>query len=138
MTRARHSQGFTLLEALLAVLIFGMAVVALVEAINSMGHTAIAARQNRAVVSRLESLMTEFTRLPPKPNSPGDQTVEQTVKEEGVEYHLVMEPSKLRNKDDQELPGLFTVKATARWKDGNRMEEINAETMVMPTLYAPR
>jgi hypothetical protein len=103
-----------------------------------MGRTALTARQNRAVVSRLESLMTEFTRLPPKPGSPGDQVVEKTVKEEGVEYHLRMEPANLRNKDDQELPGLFSVKATARWKEGNRADEISAETLVMPTLYAPR
>jgi type II secretory pathway pseudopilin PulG len=138
MKRTRQSEGFTLLEALLAVLIFGLAVVALVEAINSMGRTTIQARQNRAVVSRLESLMTEFTRLPPQPASAGDQIIEKTVKEDGVEYHLRMEPANLKNKDSQDLSGLFLVKATARWKEGSKPDEISAETLVYPPLYAPK
>ena len=132
-----HQAGFTLLEALLSVLIFGLAAVALVEAINSMGQTAIKARRNAAIVSRLESLVTEFTRTPQQPNS-GDRTSEQTIKEGDVEYHLRMEPAKLQNKDSQELNDLYSVKATATWKEGSQTEEMSTETLVYPSLYAPR
>ena len=132
-----HQAGFTLLEAVLAVLIFGMAAVALVEAINSMGQTAIKARRYAAVVSRMESLLTEFTRMPQQPNT-GDRSVEQTVKEDGVEYRLRMEPAKLENKDRQELNELYSVKATATWKEGSQTEEMSTETLLYPPLYAPR
>lgn len=138
MTRARRSPGFTLLEVMLALMVFSIAVVALVSAINATGNASTEARLYREMQSRLESLMTEVTRMPPEPTaSPDDRIFEKTVRENGVEYHIRKEPVEIANKDGQVLPGIFTVKATARWKDGAQDGLLEADTLVYPPLYAP-
>ncbi len=133
-----HEVGFTLLEALLALFVFSVAVLALVETINTMGLASTEARQQREIVSRIESLMLEATR-----KQTAQQTQEQqkgfdrTVKEAGVAYHLKMAPLELRNQDDQPLTGLFSLKATASWKDGGQEQQMTVETWVYPPLFAP-
>jgi prepilin-type N-terminal cleavage/methylation domain-containing protein len=138
MNTDRHRSGFTLLEVMLALMVFSMAVVALVTAINGIGNASTESRQYREVQSRLESLLTEITRMPPDPSAaPGDRTLEKTVRENGVEYRIKKAPLELTNKDGQQLPDMFTVTATARWKEGGGDAELSAETMVYPPLYAP-
>jgi len=139
MSSSRNHSGFTLLEVMLALMVFSMAVVALVGAINGIGNASTESRVYREVESRLESFMTEITRMPPDPSVPigGDRTSEKTVRENGVEYRIKKAPVEITNKDRQVLPDMFTVKATARWKEGGHDEELSAETIVYPPLYAP-
>ncbi len=139
MNTPRNPSGFTLLEVMLALMVFSMAVVALVAAINGVGMASTESRVYREVQSRLEALMTEITRMPPDPSVPigGDRTVEKTVRENGVEYRVKKSPVEITNKDGLVLPEMYEVKATARWKDGGRDEQLDAETLVYPPLYAP-
>jgi len=139
MNTTRGRSGFTLLEVMLALMVFSIAVVSLVAAINGVGNASTESRVFREVESRLESLLTEVTRTPKDPSAPAvaDRTWEKTVKENGVEYHIKKAPFEITNKDGQVLPDMFTVKATARWKEGGHDEELNAETLVYPPLYAP-
>ena len=138
MSSSRHHSGFTLLEVMLAMMVFSMAVVALVSAINGMGNASTESRLYREVQSRLESLMTEFTRMPPDPSAlTGDRVTEKTIRENGVEYRVKKAPVEIKNKDGQVLPEMFTVKVTARWKEAGHDEEMDADTIVHPPLYAP-
>lgn len=138
MNTARGRSGFTLLEVMLALMVFSIAVVSLVAAINGVGNASTESRVFREVESRLESLLTEVTRTPKDPSAAAaDRTLEKAVKENGVEYHLKKDPVEIANKDGQVLPDMFTVKATARWKEGGHDQELNAETIVYPPLYAP-
>lgn len=132
----QHS-AFTLVEVILALMVFSMAVVALVGAINGIGSASTESRVYREVESRLESLLTEISRMPPDPAvAGGDRITEKTIRENGVEYRIKKAPVEITNKDDAILPEMFTVKATARWKDGGQNQELNAETLVYPPLYA--
>lgn len=138
MNTARRRSGFTLLEVMLALMVFSIAVVALVAAINGVGNASTESRVFREVESRLESLLTEVTRMPKDPSaSPTERTWEKTVKENGVEYHIKKAPVEITNKEGQVLPDMFTIRATARWKEGGNNQELNAETTVYPPLYAP-
>ncbi len=134
----RPPSAFTLLEVMLALMVFSMAVVALVGAINGIGNASTESRVYREVESRLESLMTEISRMPPDPAAfAGDRTIEKTIRENGVEYRIKKAPAEITNKDGGTLPEMYSVKATARWKEGRQNEELSAETLVYPPLYAP-
>ena len=138
MNSARARSGFTLLEVMLALMVFSIAVVALVTTINGVGNASTESRIYREVQSRLESLMTEFTRTPVDPSVPaGERNLEKTIRENGVEYRIKKATVEITNKDGQMLPDMFTVKATARWKEAGHDEELAAETLVYPPLYAP-
>ncbi len=138
MSTSRHRSGFTLLEVMLALMVFSMAVVALVTAINGIGNASIESRQYREAQSRLESLMTEITRMPPDPTAaPSDGSLDKKVREDGVEYRIKKTPVEITAKDGQILPDMFTVKATATWREGGSDAELSAETLVYPPMYAP-
>lgn len=138
MNFARKRSAFTLLEVMLALMVFSMAVVALVGAINGIGNASTESRVYREVESRLESLMTELSRMPPDPAvSEGERITEKNIRENGVEYRIKKAPVEITNKDGRVLPEMFTVKVVARWKDGGHIEEMSAETIAYPPLYAP-
>jgi Tfp pilus assembly protein PilV len=138
MKLPRNRSAFTLLEVMLALMVFSMAVVALVAAINGIGNASTESRVFREVESRLESLMTEISRMPPDPAvSGGDRIMEKTVRENGVEYRIKKAPVEITNKDNQVLPEMYSVKAAARWKEGGQFAELSAESLVYPPLYAP-
>jgi prepilin-type N-terminal cleavage/methylation domain-containing protein len=72
-------RGFTLLETLLALMVFSMAVVALVEAVHQLGGTTLLMRREAEVQERMRSLLIEHTRLP-------DLPAEAKVEEDDVTY----------------------------------------------------
>ena len=135
MKRVRHQGGFTLLEVLLALFIFSLSVVALVEAISKMGSASANARRLREVQSRLESLMTEFTRNPPVKERSAEGTIEKKLTEDGIEFLFRMKPAEMTNQDNQPVQGIYVVSGIARWTDGVRKDEISAETMIYPPMF---
>jgi Tfp pilus assembly protein PilV len=133
---------FTLLEALLALLVFSTAVIALVGAINGTGQASVDARRQRLVQTRLESLLVEATRLRETPAGVGapDAFVarEFRVEEEGVVYQVKIAPLELTNREGQALPQLMKVTAKAVWQDGGHEFEEEAETWMWPPLFTPQ
>jgi prepilin-type N-terminal cleavage/methylation domain-containing protein len=130
-----NCRGFTLLETILALMVFSIAVIALVEVIARMGDASTEARRSREVQSQLESLMLEATRLPPNEIIAGQPSYEKTTKDRGVEYHLVMNQVQLTNQDGQQMSGLYSIKVTAFWSDGGAKLQASAESMVYPPLF---
>jgi prepilin-type N-terminal cleavage/methylation domain-containing protein len=132
-------RGFSLLETILALMVFSIAVVALVGAINGMGNASVEARRTREVQAQLEAMMLDATRKPPQEIVSGQQSYETGSRQDGVDYHLAMQIIELANADGQTLPGLYSVKATARWTEAGAKQEISADTLTYPPLfYAPR
>ncbi|QIF05349.1 type II secretion system protein [Roseimicrobium sp. ORNL1] len=137
--RCLHEAGFTLLETMLAVFIFGMAAVALIEAINSSGRTSVAARQKGNVQARLDNLLQEATRDPlwMVENTRVPLVTENEVRDGAFTYIIRREPLELKNQDGNPLQGLYLVRVTARWMDAGREQSAFAETWAYPLIFRP-
>lgn len=123
-----RKRGFTLLETLLALMVFSMAVVALVEAIHQLGGTTLLMRREAEVQERMRSLLIEHTRLP-------DPKDDAQVKEGDVTYTVKRVPLELKNRDGLPLTDLFEVRVTAEWLEGSVTQQATAETWVYPPLF---
>ncbi len=123
-------RGFTLLKTLLALMVFSIAVVALVEALNQLGNTTLHRRREATVQEHMRSLLIEQTRLPDMPS-------EAKGEEDNVTYTVRRMPQELRNKDGQPLPDLFEISVTATWLEGRVLQQATAETWVYPPLFRP-
>lgn len=130
-------RAFTLLEALLAMLVFSLAVIALVEAINRMGLAAVESQMEAAVQSRLNDHLLLTTR---KLGAvvPGTALHEErrTVTEERVLYNIVVKSEEVKNQRGARLADLYRVKVTASWMDDGRPQEKSVESLVWPPLHA--
>jgi hypothetical protein len=135
----RHGNGaagFTLLEAMLAVFIFGMAAVALVEAVNTSGRTSLEARQKRNIQARLDNLLLETTRDPLwMENSRSPVKTEREIKEGPMTFTILREPLELKNEEGVPVLGLYLVRVSARWMEAGREQNATAETWAYPPLF---
>ena len=122
-------RAFTLLETLLALMIFSIAVVALVEAVNQLGRDTLHRRREAAVQERIRSLLVERTRLPAPP-------AEAKIQEDDVTHTIRRVKLELKNRDGLPLNDLFEVQVTAEWLEGREPQTVSAETWVYPPLFA--
>ena len=112
-------RGFTLLETVIALAIFSLAVVALAEAIQRSGETSNIIRQDIRIHDRMAALTAETTRLIALTASGARPQQPEPVQEEGVLYQVrVRELRNLVNKDKVPVDGLWKVMTTADWKEG--------------------
>lgn len=123
-------QAFTLLETLLALMVFSVAVVALVEAVHQLGDHTLLRRHEAAVQERMRSLLVEHTHL-------SDSPVEMQLKEGDVTYTVRHTPLDLRTKEGVPLTNMFEVSVTAEWLEGSLPQQVMAETWVYPPLFGP-
>ncbi len=121
-------KGFTLLETLLALMVFSTAVVALVEAVHQLGEHTLLRRHEAAVQERMRSLLVEHTRRP-------DDIEEVKLQEGDVTYTVTHTPLELKDRDGQPVEGLFEVRVTAAWLEGRTQQQASAETWVYPPLF---
>ncbi len=122
------TRGFTLLETLLALMVFSLAVVALVEVIHQLGGTTLLQRREAEVQEHMQLLLIEHTRLPDAPE-------QAEYKEGDVVYTVKRVPLELRNQDGQPLQNLFEVRVTAEWLEGSLKQQATAETWFYPPLF---
>ena len=133
----RQAPAFTLLEVLLAVFVFSLAAVALVEAVQQVGNTTVLQRQEGMVQDRMNSLLVEHSRLLWKQPTPSSAVSEKVLEEDGVIYTLQVAPLELKNKDGQPLPEMVQVAIVATWKEGSAKQEATASTWVFRPLFRP-
>jgi prepilin-type N-terminal cleavage/methylation domain-containing protein len=125
-------RGFTLLETLLALIVFSMAVVALVEAVHQLGKQTLLRRREASVQERLRSLLLEQTRTPvPNPKE------EIKLKEGDTTYTIRRTKLELSDRDGQAVQGLFEIRVTAEWLEGRELQQATAETWVYPPIFEP-
>lgn len=125
-----RQQGFTLLETLLALGIFSMAVVSLVEAVNQLGMTTVHQRRESQVQERMRSLLTERTRLPLQ-----QEQGETKVQEGDTTYTVRHQKLQLQNKEGVPVDGLFEVSVTAQWLEGREPQQASVDTWIYPPLF---
>lgn len=130
----KRNSGMTLLEVVMALAVFSLAVVALVGTINKVADTATDSQRLIEVEQTLESLIDEFGKMPQI------RELEQAIKPgpDGVAYRVVIEQVKdMKNKDGRFLQDTFLIRAIARWNDGGGPSEISAETLRYAGAYLP-
>ncbi len=130
----RLCSAMTLFEVLLALAIFAIAAVALVTAINQIGHAVLESRMYRNVEQGMESIIDEYSKAPVL------DEMEKEIKagKDGVIY--VVKITNVRDAKNQEgrvLQGLFRIHVTAKWKENREPMELDAETLRFVGLFQP-
>ena len=127
--------GFTLLETVIALAIFSLAVVALAEAIQRSAETSNIIRHEITIHDRMAALTAESTRLIALTAAGARPRQMEPVEESGVTYRVAMqEVQNLFNKDKMPVEGLWRVVTTADWKEGASDQHLEEETWVHPPL----
>ena len=124
----------TLFEVLLALAIFAIAAVALVTAINQIGHAVLEARQYRNVEQGIESIIDEYSKAPVLDD------VEKQIKsgKDGVAYNVTITSIRdAKNLEGRILQGLFRIRVTATWQENRQPMELEAETIRFIGLFQP-
>lgn len=122
-------RGFTLLETLLALMVFSLAVVALVEAVHQLGTSSLHQRREAEVQEQMRSLLLEHTRMPLPPE-------ELETREGDVTYTVErIRLEDLRNLDGQPVQDIFEVRVTAVWMEGGIEQQAESATWVYPPLF---
>lgn len=131
---SRRTAAFTLFEVLLALIVFGIAAVALVSTLNQIGEAAFEARQYRNIELNLESLLDEYSKVPQLQ----DLNEELPIGPDGIAYEVsVAEVTDLQNQDGQPLNGIFRIVVRAIWREGRDETQLEAETMRFSGAFLP-
>ena len=120
MRMLRHSRGkaagFLLLEAMLAVAIFGIGVIALSRCVENCMR-AERSRREEGLAQRV--LANYFTQIETEALPLADHTTEQLKGAwAGMTMDITREQMKLQNEKEQELFGLYKVTLDVSWKVG--------------------
>jgi prepilin-type N-terminal cleavage/methylation domain-containing protein len=129
-----RNRGMSLFEVIIALGVFGIAALALVQTMHVMGETTLEARTIREVTQGLESIIDEYGKVPAL------QELDEEIKAEktGVTYQVLIRPLEgLRNKEGRELQGFFTIRAIAKWKSNGQPMELQAETIRFVNAFVP-
>ncbi len=113
----RPRSGFILLEAILALALFGAISVSLTAAIQKVGSTAVYASERMRVQRVLETLLTEATKvaeLEPGIVSLGPRKLNESTE---VFYSREIEEIEILNMDGQPLQNTYRVAVVAEWED---------------------
>lgn len=120
-----RQDAFTLLEVMIAVMVFGIAVVGLLMALSSTIGTAAAFDRESKVALSLQNQLAEAREID---FAAGTATV--GPDEMGVVYTKDISPLELQNKDGQQLNGLYSIRITATWGQGGPDETETGEVYV--------
>lgn len=107
--------GFTLLEVLVALGMFVLAVGGLAFALDRAFAASNYLRRDVEIRQQIESLLDEAMALPVAALEQGREAGPDAL---GVRYTVIAEPTfDFRNKDDEELGGLWRVTVAAEWTE---------------------
>lgn len=119
-------RGFTLLEVMLAVMIFAIAVLGLLTALQSSVDAANSFNREAAVTVALQSRLVEIE----QGEFPGPGVEREGPDEMGVVYTRSIEPLTLHNRHGRTLPRLYRVQITAAWGSEEDEDNLTAEVYV--------
>lgn len=132
--RARQPRGAALLEALLALAVFAIAVVGLAKSINAASIFAREARTISTVTRSMENALEEAIHRPVI--EPGEWTSEPDSS--GLIVTTRIAEVEIENQDGQMLNGMYEISVTGllpgRDREENRLWELR--TLCYPPLYA--
>ena len=124
------SQGFALLEILLAIALFALVSVGMTQALNSIAQTTTAARQEAQVLRVLESVLAEVAHQPEFKAT----KIDFPKTADHIDASATIEKVRLFTRDKAELDHVFRVRAEAWISDGTSRRIVRSmETYV----YSP-
>jgi hypothetical protein len=124
--RTPHS-AFILLEVVIAIGVFMVAITGIVVALNAIIDSSLAVRKENTILVKMETRLAEARFLPLQEGTFPDEEPDT----EGVLFTRVVTPLEMENKDAVPLGNLFKVQIVATWQDGIRKESQTAEIYVL-------
>jgi type II secretory pathway pseudopilin PulG len=137
--RSNHQpRGFLLLEVLLAMGVFAIAVTGFVIALQRTGDLAAATQRQLRVTRILESALTKAMSMPVLEESKESEDVAE-MSNEAMQIETIVEPmeEKFQNEDGQFLQEMFRIQVVAHWFENGMPQEEMAETWRYSRLYQP-
>ncbi len=114
-------QGFTLIEVIIALSLFALAVVGLAVALDRLVQASIVSRNDDELRQQMASRVDEATFLPIETLEEGRQEDPDPL---GVTYSMRAERTdEFRNLAEEELTGLWWVTVRAEWTEGREKQE---------------
>lgn len=119
------ARGFTLLEVLIALGMFVLAVGGLALALDRAFSASIILRRDGEIRQQIESLIDQAMILPIDRMQQGIESEPDAL---GVKYATTAEPVEdLVNKEQETLGGIWKITVRAAWEEGGRDEEWKEE-----------
>lgn len=119
------ARGFTLLEVLIALGMFVLAVGGLALALDRAFSASIILRRDGEIRQQIESLIDQAMILPIDRLQQGIESEPDAL---GVKYSTIAEPVEdLVNKEQETLGGIWKITVRAAWEEGGRDEEWKEE-----------
>lgn len=127
-------RGFLLLEMVLALAVFGMAVTGFVVALHRMSDTASLAQSELRLTRILDSALDEVISLPVLEEGQTNSTVGDT----GIELDTTIELIEdLENEEGEILQEMYRIEIRARWFANGQWQERTVETWRYGRMYQP-
>ncbi|MFK7851341.1 MAG: hypothetical protein AB8D78_10220 [Akkermansiaceae bacterium] len=134
-TKAQHlTDGFLLLEVVLALAVFGIACTGLTVAFHRMGEAASLAQNELRITRILDSALTEQLSFPSLEEGQTQIPIEDT----DIELDVLIEPIEdLENQDGELLQQMFRVEVTANWFSEGTWQSRSVEALRYNPMYQP-
>jgi Tfp pilus assembly protein PilV len=133
----RQPRGFLLLEVLLALGVFMMAVTGFTIALHRTSDLATATQRQLRITRLLESALIKAMSMPVLEEGTTSENVAEMANE-GMEIETTIEPmEEIENEDGQMLQEMYRVEVVARWFENGIPQEEMAETWRYSRLYQP-
>lgn len=133
-------RGMVIMEVLVALLIFGMAAVGLMQAITVSAQTAVRAQQELRMLLRLQSALTETGKFPNIQERYKEKPVYQTDPDEYGVYtrtEITLLEDITTEKDGQPVNDMYHILVIAFYDDGfGKRGQTTAETVRYARLYS--
>ena len=124
--------GFTILEVLMALALFGMMMVGLTRALNMIVLSAVRSGEEVRMIRNLETLLTEASKA--AQFEEGEEYLGED--ESGVAYERVIEElTEMENMDGQILQNMWRIAIVASYERNGELLERVAETFRYEPLY---
>ena len=131
---SKAPKGFLLLEMVLALTVFAMAVTGFVVALHRMSLAASQARDELQVTRILESALNETLSLPVLEEG----QMSDVAGDGSIDILVTVEPlEELQNEEGETLNEMFRIGIMARWYENGDWQEREIETWRYARLYQP-
>lgn len=134
ISKPSPGRGFLLLEMVLALAIFGVAVTGFVVALNKMAQTAALAQSEMKITRLLDSALDETLSIPVLEEGETNSTIEGTGIELDTSIKLI---DNLQNEDGQILQEMYRIEIRAKWYDNGQWQNRAVETWRYGRMYQP-
>jgi type II secretory pathway pseudopilin PulG len=132
--RPSHKQGFLLLEMVLALAIFGMAVTGLVVALHRTAAVAGLSQSEMKITRMLDSALDETLSIPTLEESESSYNVPGTNIELTTKIKLIDD---LENEEGAILQEMYRIEILARWYANGEWQNRAVETWRYGRMYQP-